>query len=239
VALGEDDLKQVSSKVAEILKETLASDDFKKALGGVVRPIVVGVVQAETKTIVEKNEELAGKLGELDTALQEAATKGGEPGSKGGKQKDDESEELKALRAKLDSMVKKDQEREAARLKEREEAKRAARKARFVEAASGLEMLGIPQAWAFLEGQLEDGESDDVLVRVKRDGYEEKLPLKAFLSDEFPKTEDGKIHYRAKGGGGSGGKQWSDGGGAGGSGGKQADVGGLLDSVGWGSGGAA
>lgn len=238
MALGEDDLKQVSSKVAEILKETLAGDDFKKALGGVVRPIVVGVVQAETKPIVEKNEELAGKLGELDTALQEAATKG-EPGGKGGKQKDDESEELKALRAKLDSMVKKDQEREAARLKEREEAKRAARKARFVETASGLEMLGIPQAWSFLESQIEDGESDDVLVRVKRDGYEEKLPLKAFLSDEFPKTEDGKIHYRAKGGGGSGGKQWGDSGGAGGSGGKQADVGGLLDSVGWGSGGAA
>lgn len=237
MALGEDDLKQVSTKVAEILKETLAGDDFKKAIGGVVRPIVVGVVQAETKSIVEKNEELAGKVGELDTALQEAATKG-ESGGKGGK-KDDESEELKALRAKLDSMQKKDQEREAARLKEREEAKRAARKARFVETASSLEMLGIPQAWAFLEGQLEDDESDDVLVRVKRDGYEEKLPLKAFLSDEFPKTEDGKIHYRAKGGGGSGGKQWSDSGGAGGSGGKQADVGGLLDSVGWGSGGTA
>lgn len=224
--LNEEDLKQVRT----LLTESIGGDDFKKTIKDVLRPIVVGVVQAETKALGEKHEELATKFGEIDKTLKET------PAPKVDDKKGAESEETKTLRAQVLALEKKDQQREEERKKERDTALRNARRAVFAEAASKLEMRGIPQAWSFLENQLEDGEDGAVVIRVKRDGYEEKVAIGDFLASEFPNSEDGKIHYPAKNAGGSGGKSWESG--AGSSGGKKPDVGGMLAQAGWGDGAA-
>lgn len=189
--------KDAEGQVRAIFAELLGSDEAKKTFKDVLRPVVVGVLQSELKPLGERLDALGGKVEGLEKAPPPDPSKKG--GAKGA-----ESEEAEKLRSELQQLQKRDEAREREREQERTAAKRARVRASFFEAAQSVEggMLGLPQAYAFLSERLVEESEGKVVVEVKRDGYTEKLPLKDFLSKDFRSSEEGKLHFPAKQGGG-------------------------------------